>query len=762
MFFKGCFLFVLFSALIWPSAVSAQKRYTYDTWPLPIGYDCYSDMTDFYPDLLSGRIGLRQRDRFFRCLHDTLELLAEGNFLTHDQNRDHFTREEVAKIFYHILGYDVDSAWRSADTVLLIKKIFVGGAIDKLRDEEIRLFYNITYDLESAYSYLQPVIPILRKAFSGNGALSEAEAKRAEEAIKQALLVLMRAYQRENLVYRIDDLEHYAHYMSRLGWTPAKLSGAIRSGFGFLHHLIGGLFPASLSVQGSGWPVFMEAFYDSIKVFFYYRTHLSGAQRGRRDYRVLDLVRMVVDLLPIGYQTKNVFPIKSLDGMLANMADFIGERLFSGFFSNVAENLNREHVIPLLTRTLFCFSFNPPDQERPCRAEWGEGEGEGAVTLFFQDAEFALFPDRIEKKDLYHKGSFMLSSEPLKDFRNWLFDYKNSVVDINSGIGRDSLIRRRMGHWLDPFFGQLDDGRMAFGSYRSQTSRDQLLSLLHSQAPLPLFLNAYIPRGYFFEKGGRVSRQTWRDIVREVSPAVMVLTGSKGYTLEHKASWDNLFTLGDSFLYSSDQDGALSPEEINDTLTHILEGLKNSRFLLRRISSQRGAVSPARAARALIQDQEILSPFLRVQANLSHRPQQALYSEKLLAVLKLEGERLETMDFLPLFVLLSAIEVNFYRLDKNRSLDLDENELIPFISRFEERLAQQLPYIYNSEQARAWLLHSFQTGDMPFLTGSASTPLEFLNRRLDPDSFSPVVASSNVFDLLILDFYKIYRDFSGP
>ena len=113
-----------------------------------------------------------------------------------------------------------------------------------------------------------------------------------------------------------------------------------------------------------------------------------------------------------------------------------------------------------------------------------------------------------------------------------------------------------------------------------------MYQLLHYQAFLPLLLGAYTPGGrqFFSHRGGRLSHEVWEDIVREISPALMLLSGAEGYSPQYKESWRNLFGLADSFLGSSDEDSFLSPEEIGDTTVHILEGLKNSRLLFEKLS----------------------------------------------------------------------------------------------------------------------------------------------------------------------------------
>ena len=104
-------------------------------------------------------------------------------------------------------------------------------------------------------------------------------------------------------------------------------------------------------------------------------------------------------------------------------------------------------MVPLLTRTLFCFAINPSKGERPCRSEWGDGESDPVLKLVFQDAVFELFSRSIIKRDRRPPVPVMVSQEQLRDLRDyWLLEYRNSIIDIHLGSGEESLTRRRLGH----------------------------------------------------------------------------------------------------------------------------------------------------------------------------------------------------------------------------------------------------------------------------------------------------------------------------
>ena len=427
MFFKR-FVFVL---LAWPALSYSNLA---SNWDLPIGKTCIKDMSARYSAFLEGRLTENQRVLFFDCLHDFLHLVVfHDRLIYHDASRDHFTREELARTFYHIIGVkDGPLAYHYTDTLLLVKKIFVGGAIDKLRDEELRLFRDITYDLEDVYRILQPWFPTFKRVFTGGpGALGEDEKTQLERALNSALHVLMAAYQRENLVYRIDDLKHYADYMIHLGWAQPQQAEALQGGFGFLHHLSAGLFPSKTAVQGRDWPAFMSAFYESIKIFLYYKTHFHNIDPHTQADRILDIAGMLIDLLPTGYGTTEGFPLKNIDGLLTSLLSFAGgggASSESSFLGSVLQSLRRPYMVPLLTRTLFCFAINPSKGERPCQSEWGDGESGYMLKLVFQDAVFELFSRSIIKKDRRPPAPVMVSQEQLRDLRDyWLLSIETAL-----------------------------------------------------------------------------------------------------------------------------------------------------------------------------------------------------------------------------------------------------------------------------------------------------------------------------------------------
>ena len=122
-------------------------------------------------------------------------------------------------------------------------------------------------------------------------------------------------------------------------------------------------------------------------------------------------------------------------------------------------------------------------------------------------------------------------------------------------------------------------------------------------------------------------------------------------------------------------------------------------------------------------------------------------------------EPIQALSFTPLFILLQAMDINYALIDTNQSFRLESDEILLFVQLFEEQLAKQIPYLSNTDQARAYLMYSFKTGDMPFFTGDAFTPVQFVNWYLDPKKREAFQIFPSDFHFLIFDFYKLYQNF---
>ncbi|MDE0091750.1 MAG: hypothetical protein OXN83_00500, partial [Oligoflexia bacterium] len=107
---------------------------------------CFKDMKRYYPYLTEGELNWEQQQRFFHCLHGTLDLIVNKKLFTHDSSRDYFTREEIFRLFHSYFEYDAETSDRFVDRLLAVKKILIGGSMDRLKDSELSILYSLVYD----------------------------------------------------------------------------------------------------------------------------------------------------------------------------------------------------------------------------------------------------------------------------------------------------------------------------------------------------------------------------------------------------------------------------------------------------------------------------------------------------------------------------------------------------------------------------------------------------------------------------------------
>ena len=728
---------------------------------------CFKDMKAYFPLLIKGElVDWQKQKRFFRCLHDTLEIFVDKELFIPSEGRDYFTKEDVSWIFNVYFKYDPETSINLTNKLFFIKKALIGGSVNKLTKRELAVFRRLVdndYDdnYKEIYFILHKQIPVFRKAFAGKQ-VTPKERTKALHQLKKAFILLKQAYTREKIVYPIHDLHKYDEYLEEAQiLKPAEARSAEQS-FWFLHNLYEGIFSPKKNIQGRDWQIALETLYNTVNLFLHHRAYFSKDMYSPAFvYRALESLEILVPSLQlVKTQNKTGFPLKNLDEMLSVVFSYQDSHTPGGFFANV----NQTHFIPLFTRTLTCFSLNY-SAEKSCNSEWGSRSSSSVVTLSFIDDKFEIFPDEIKRSSLSSQSA-IIELEKLSILKQWLAAYKKSLSDIHLGNANSVAEKRQFNHWLHPFFGwEKDSSRIIFGSFHSSESKDKSYQLLNYQAFLSLLFSSYLPETFFSSENGTQSSsfsfETWKKMVKEVSPALVTLGGTEGYKASWRQSFFELFRFADTFSYSSNRDELLNARELVDLSVHLLEGIKSSYFSYNKVSpSCADKLSPSCVTQQIIEDEEIMAIHPRFQKNFLFTPSQIdKYKEKIEAILEEQGEPIQALSFTPLFILLQAMEINYDFIDTNQSFRLESDEILLFAQQFEELLAEKLPHLSNTDEARAYIMYSFKTGNMPFFTGDISTALRFENWYLDPKKRKAFEIFSTDFHFLIFDFYKLYQNF---
>ena len=162
---------------------------------------------------------------------------------------------------------------------------------------------------------------------------------------------------------------------------------------------------------------------------------------------------------------------------------------------------------------------------------------------------------------------------------------------------------------------------------------------------------------------------------------------------------------------------------------------------------------------ALLNSPEMLQPYPRFKDHI-FSSQRKKYKNHIQSVLSGWNKGESSSQLLELFFLIQVMEVNYYqKINTNLSFNLEYEELLDFAHSLKEPVSSSIPYLYNSEQALAFLLYSFQTQEIPFFTGTEFEPIRFTHWYLNPQIRSDFSITPNDFHDLAFQFYQLYKRF---
>jgi len=165
------------------------------------------------------------------------------------------------------------------------------------------------------------------------------------------------------------------------------------------------------------------------------------------------------------------------------------------------------------------------------------------------------------------------------------------------------------------------------------------------------------------------------------------------------------------------------------------------------------------AVDSLIDSPDMLKPYPRFKDYIFpiKRLEYGQNIQTILSGLEKEGSRLQLLE---LFLLIQIMEVNYYqRINTNLYFNLESEELLVFADSLKESIFLSVPYLYNSDQALAFLLYSFQSKEIPFFTGAEFEPVRFTHWYLNPKVRSSFSITPNDFHNLGFKFYDLYKRF---
>ncbi|MCY4513004.1 MAG: hypothetical protein OXB86_04885, partial [Bdellovibrionales bacterium] len=268
MFFKRAGV-LLFFLMIWGTSSSA--------WGQLQQTECVKDMRRYGPSLFKNTLTKNQRERFFDCLHDAVELML---FPKPEKGRDYYTKQELIDFFSSkLFGFSPEASRSMVTQFLAFKKLFLGGKDNQLSVQEVHWAYNLMDDFEHVISFLQKDFPLLAQAFSGKGVyreLSKEEFKGLSKRLSSSLFFLGEAFVKEKFFYRLGDLDKTADHLHQADLITNENRRVGRRFSVFLHEWGNGVFGSNALIKGNRWEPFLGSFHALLSQFLYYGFYVAG------------------------------------------------------------------------------------------------------------------------------------------------------------------------------------------------------------------------------------------------------------------------------------------------------------------------------------------------------------------------------------------------------------------------------------------------------------------------------------------------------
>ena len=663
---------------------------------------CVKDVKRLYPSFLEGDLNLDQQDRFFNCLWGFLDAVVNKKIVTHTPKRDHFTREEIFKMFHILFKYEEEESRQHTQKLLFFKKLFIGGSINTIKDEELSDLLNLVFDYKEAYYIIRKEIPVFKTLFKGKR-VNPKRIDKSLEQLRKFTLLLSQAYQRENVTYTIKDLSQYPNYMGQedLRW---------HSFFSLLQNIFeGALFPKK-EIEGENWSLVVNVIRRGFDFLFYHNEYLlknlSEIQFVYYSLSALEKFLPVLSSNEILFLEQG-FPLKNFDKILKASLDFLPSQPHSSFVSHFRDGKQ----LRFLTRTLFHLSLNTSDQKSEI-SDWNNGKS--LVSFSFPDSQFHFFEDHFTEKTLAVDG--FISPQKIQKIESWIKEYKKGLLAIDRGFEEELAKEKGVNHWLDLFFGWNKEKQMIYGSFEPSNNRSKMVHLLSYQAFLSLILNSYVPEDYFNSDEQELSLKQWQLILSDLIPFLSVSLGTEGLQSSWKASLEDLFSIADLFLNSSDTNEKLHRKELMDLVIHLSSAFFQSQQTFQKLSKLcKTSEFSNCVVKAFLNRPEMLASYPRFKDYIFSIKQKD-YEKHIQGVLFGLDREKSGFQILELFFLIQIMEVNYYqRIDTNFSFNLEFEELVVFAESFKEQIAFSIPYLYSTDQALAYILYNFQIKRNSFL-----------------------------------------------
>lgn len=757
---------------------------------------CVTEMQSCYTSLLRGSASHKTREDFFTALYDGLKLFSERH--DSDKNKDHFSTEDISKFFYYDRGVNPVRAWEFAVKSLIIKKILIGGSVDKLTKKELQQLINLVYDYESFFIHIQKRISFFHAVLKGSSfSISPADFKKSVQRLQWAFKTMLQAYRREGVSYSVSDfhqIDEYARVLNydsqdfliilkriqsregnpvvvnfkktvkyakelRVNSFSFKEAGQWKNLSDFLHFWGSGAFKRPIA--GNRWMGFANSINPFISLFFTHRVYIAGRDIFKPQVFsiVLGGLEMVIDsmLRSEAVHWDRGFPVTHFTGLVKAMLSQAkaSEGLSSSPLAHLIEQ-DEKDSLSLITRALVCFSISPMSSD--CKVVTPVKKSEPISIFFFPDGKY-IFQRNGRRQWIPSSGkTFTITKNQLQSLKHWLQKFRSHVdsIEMNPHSVAESY---SFSHWMADFFGEDHEKRVWFGyTAESEAQASLSYSLLNYSAFLKFLLSPWLKQSEGRETFS-LNLSEWTQLTDKMFPVLAALF-QIDYTDELKEMTSFLFEYGDLLLNSSNKNKKLEFNELLDVTVHLNSAQKSSQFAFKKIQLNCGReLKKECVIRQLFSDTKNLSNFPQILDYIASfgtsdftSPAEDSFPENIK----------NAYDLMPLFLVVQLTEILFYNYDSNKDFQLEPDEFQALVNKgLSAEMASRIPYIQGDRQAEEYMRYAIETGVFPFLMkkGKMLSAFNLSDRIIHPKSYKKRPFYKHQIFAFFINLYNLNKKF---
>ena len=716
-------------------------------------------MKSHYTSLLQGTISNKTQEEFFTCLYDGLRLFSQR--MEHADKRNYFTTEDIAKFFYYDRDLNPVRSWEFAVKSLVIKKIFIGGDVDRLSDKELQQLIRLVYDYEQFFIHIKRWVPFFHAVLKGESfSISSADFNKSMERLQWAFATALQAYRREKVSYSVSDfhqIDEYARVLKYKAEDFQQILNSVKSTEGspvvlnfqktvryanrlrlhslgfreakqwknlsdFLHFWGSGLF--TRPITGNRWGKFASSINSIISLFFTHRVYIAGRDIFEPEVFsiVLNGLEMLTDsiLNSESMHKSRGFPATHFTGLVKSIlsqAKTSGD-LSSSPLTHLTEPDSGDSI-SLITRALICFSISPISSN--CKVVSSNKKSEPISIFSFPDGRYVFQRNGLRKWIPSYGKTFAITENQLKSLKYWLQEFRRQVdnIKINSHLVAEKY---SFSHWMSDFFGEDEKRRIWFGYGAGNEFQISLsYSLLNYSAFLKFLLSSWFKQSGP-KKTFSLDISEWKGLTNKIFPVLSVLF-QMDYTEELKRMSYFLFEYGDLLLNSANKNERMEFDELLDITVHLVSAQKSSQFAFEKIKLNCGKELKQECVnKQLFRNRGILSNFPQILDYVTTFGERDFASSaRDLFPVTIRN----AYDLMPFFLITQLTEVLFYKYDFNKDFQLEQDEFQKMVQGLDAKATSWVPYIHNDKQAEVYLRYAIKTGKFPLLMEKEDQVLDF-------------------------------------